>query len=271
MSANLVDIGCNLTARAFRRDVDAVISRARDAGVARMIVTGLTVELSWAAHRLASRYPGVLTSTAGVHPHNARTCNSTTIGELRELAGREGVVAVGECGLDYNRNFSPPEVQRRWFVAQLELAAELGLPVFLHERDAGDDFTAIVGEHREALTGGGVVHCFTGDRAALGRYLALDLHIGITGWICDERRGRHLSELVRDIPAGRLMVETDAPFLRPRDLAEAPIARRRNEPMNLPHILARVARARSQSPCELAATTTATAERLFTPRPAQGS
>ena len=265
----LIDIGCNLTARAFRPDVDQVIARARAAGVDRMIVTGLSAEVSWAAHRLASRYPGVLWSTAGVHPHNARRCDRTTLGELRRLAGRDTVVAVGECGLDYNRNFSPPEVQRRWFVAQLELAAELSMPVFLHERDAGADFTAIASEHRAALAGG-VVHCFTGDRAALERYLDLDLHIGITGWICDERRGAHLLELVRDIPADRLMVETDAPFLRPRDL---PPDTRRNEPVNLPHVLARVARARGEPPGDLAATTTATAERLFgiTSRPARGS
>ncbi len=255
----LIDIGVNLTARAFAGDLEQVIARARAAGVVQMVVTGLRVELSWAAHRLAGRYPGVLFSTAGVHPHNARECNATTIGELRTLAARDNVVAIGECGLDYNRNFSPPAVQRQWFAAQLALAAELKLPVFLHERDAADDFAAILTEHRDALPGA-VAHCFTGSRATLERYLAMDLHIGITGWICDERRGTHLLDDVLLIPPGRLMVETDAPFLRPRDL---PGNDRRNEPALLPHVLERVARALDRPPADVAAETTSTARAFF--------
>lgn len=255
----LIDIGANLTARAFRGDVDEVIARARAAGVGRMIVTGLTVELSWRAARLARRYPGILSSTAGIHPHNARTCNATTIAELRRLAELEEVVAIGECGLDYNRNFSPPDVQRRWFAAQLALAEELDMPVFLHDRDAHDDFVAILRQHRVR----GVVHCFTGSRRALETYLQLGLHIGITGWICDDRRGRHLRDLIRLIPEDRLMVETDAPFLLPRDLPERPLRARRNEPMYLPHVLDRVARSADRAPARLAKSTAAAASALF--------
>ena len=257
----LIDIGVNLTSKRFRSDLDQVIARALQAGVQRMVVTGLSVPLSWAAYQLASTRPGVLFSTAGVHPHNARTCDGDSIAQLRRLSTRAPVVAIGECGLDYNRNFSEPRVQRQWFTAQLQLATEVGLPVFLHERDAHRDFLAILREYRSQLVGG-VVHCFTGKAFALERYLELDLHIGITGWICDDRRGRHLRSLVGRIPADRLMLETDAPFLLPprlRDRAQG----RRNEPAFLPHVLAQVASATRSTPRELAERTAATARAFF--------
>jgi TatD DNase family protein len=255
----LVDIGVNLAHKRFRADLGDVIARARAAGVATMVVTGTSTAGSWAAWELA-RARGLF-STAGVHPHNARECGEHTLAELRDLAGRPEVRAIGECGLDYDRNFSPPDVQRRWFAAQLELAAELSMPVFLHEREAHADVAAMVGERRAALPGG-VVHCFTGSAAELDAYLELDLHIGITGWICDERRGAHLRDLIARIPPDRLMVETDAPFLTPRDLPRPPPGRR-NEPALLPHILDRVATAAGRSREDVAHTTTATARRFF--------
>ncbi|HUH00733.1 MAG TPA: TatD family hydrolase, partial [Kofleriaceae bacterium] len=168
----MIDIGVNLTNKAFRADLGQVIRAATEAGVAQMIATGTRVEASWAASELARAHPGVVFSTAGVHPHHARDCNDTTIGELRSLAQRPEVVAVGECGLDYDRNFSPPADQRRWFEAQVELAAELGMPLFLHERDAHDDFVGILGRHR-ARVPRAVVHCFTGTAAELDAYLEL--------------------------------------------------------------------------------------------------
>jgi TatD DNase family protein len=142
-------------------------------------------------------------------------------------------------GLDFNRDFSPRPQQEWVFEAQLELAAELGLPVFLHERDARARFIQILSRHRHRL-GAAVVHCFTGSAEDLAAYLELDLHIGITGWVCDERRGLHLRELVKRIPLQRLLLETDAPFLVPRDLRPRPKAGR-NEPAFLPHILKTVA------------------------------
>src|SRR5262249_4358658 len=148
----------------------------------------------------------------------------------------ERVRAVGECGLDFNRDFSPRPVQERWFAAQLALAAALDKPVFLHERDAHARFVAIL---KEAPPVRGVVHCFTGTRAELDVYLEMGLHIGITGWICDERRGAGLAALVRHVPLDRLLVETDAPFLVPRDLRPRPA---HNEPAFLPHIAQTVAR-----------------------------
>lgn len=259
--SGLVDIGVNLGHRSFARDLDEVLHRARAAGVAHIIVTGTSERASDSASTLAVAHPGFLSSTAGVHPHDARSCNAGTTDRLRELAAAPHVVAIGECGLDFNRDFSPRPVQERWFEAQLELAASLRLPVFLHERDAHARFHAILRSHRDSLVGG-VVHCFTGSREHARSYLELDLHIGITGWICDERRGLHLREIVKDIPAQRLMVETDAPFLTPRDLRPKP-ARGRNEPAFLPHVVAAIAAARGESPEVLAASSTSCARGLF--------
>jgi TatD DNase family protein len=260
MSETLVDIGCNLTSKQFREDRDQVIERALSAGVTRMIVTGLTASLSQEALALARSRPGVLFSTAGVHPHNARGFDRHTQGELRAIARAPEVVAVGECGLDYDRDFSPRPEQRRAFESQLELAAELQKPVFLHERSAHDDFACILGNARPQLVGG-VVHCFTGQARELERYLELGLCIGITGFICDERRGTHLCDLARRIPRDRLMVETDAPFLLPRDMRGA--HGRRNEPAFLPHVAAAVARHVGRTDDEVRRETTLVATRLF--------
>jgi TatD DNase family protein len=257
----LIDIGVNLTHASFDADRDAVLARARDAGVVQMIVTGSSGRSSQQALELARAQPGRLFATAGVHPHHAAELDAPLIDELRRLARAPEVVAVGECGLDYFRNLSPPAVQRAAFARQLQLACEIGKPVFLHQRDAHADFVAILGEHVRALKGG-VAHCFTGGTAELEAYLALGMCIGITGWICDERRGMHLLPLLPAIPSERLLLETDAPYLLPRDLRPVPAARR-NEPAYLAHIAAHVARARAQSADELAAESTAAARRLF--------
>ena len=227
----LVDIGANLTHDSFDADRTEVITRARAAGITRFVVTGSDAAHSRKAIELCKEYPG-LYATAGVHPHHAKDCNASTPEELRGLLGHHSVVAVGECGLDYFRNFSPPDVQRGVFEMQLQLAEECGKPVFLHQRDAHHDFMRFLGQHRPRLSRA-VVHCFTGDEAELKDYLSLDCHIGITGWICDERRGQHLRECVKLIPADRIMLETDAPYLIPRDLRPRP---HRNEPMYLKHI-----------------------------------
>jgi TatD DNase family protein len=174
---------------------------------------------------------------------------------------KDNVVATGECGLDYNRDFSPRDVQRRAFEAQLEIASGTKKPVYLHERDAHEDFTTILARWRPKLAGG-VVHCFTGTAAILERYLEIDLHIGFTGWLCDERRGTHLIDLVKKVPRGRLMVETDCPYILPRDLRPKPSSGR-NEPAFVAHVARTVARHRRESFEDLAAHTTATAEALF--------
>jgi TatD DNase family protein len=272
VSASLVDVGANLTNKAFHEDADAVLARAADAGVAAIVITGVSAPASCRAREIVAdrrgRHRGAgacprLYATAGIHPHHASTLSRDALDTLRELLARPEVVAVGECGLDYNRNFSQPDAQRRAFEAQLDLAVEVGKPVFLHERDAAGDFLGIL-EKRRARLRGGVVHCFTGTRDALERYLALDMHIGITGWICDERRGRHLEELVRLVPAGRLLVETDAPYILPRDLPrETRPSSGRNEPAFVSHVARAVSRCRWETPDELARHTTAAAIALF--------
>jgi TatD DNase family protein len=254
------DIGVNLTHRRFAHDLETVIQRAHDAGVSTLVLTGTSVAASRSALALARTRPRMF-ATAGIHPHDAKSFDAGALAALRGLAASPEVRAIGECGLDFDRDFSPRPAQERCFAAQLELAAELGLPVFLHERAAHARFLAILREHRARLRGA-VVHCFTGTGPELDAYLAADCHIGITGWICDERRGHHLRELVRRVPAERLMVETDAPFLTPRDLKPAP-AGGRNEPSLLPHVGAAVARARGDSEATLAAATTRAASAFF--------
>ncbi|MBI2753140.1 MAG: TatD family hydrolase [Betaproteobacteria bacterium] len=257
----LVDIGANLTHPSFRDDLEDAIRRAREAGVDTILVTGTTVEESRRATDLASSHPEILYATAGVHPHHARECDAATIPALRALAAHPRVVALGECGLDFNRNYSPHPDQEKWFTAQIELACKLGKPLFLHSRDAHPRFADLLRAHRARLPRA-VAHCFTGERAELRACLDLDLYIGITGWICDERRGRHLLDLVREIPRERLLIETDSPYLTPRDLRPQPRARR-NEPAHLPHILRTLARALGRPAEEVGEDTARNARELF--------
>lgn len=256
----LIDVGANLSSESFHHDLDAVLARAWDAGLSKIIVTGSSRESALHAAELAHQYPGRLYATAGLHPHHASEW-SADLGEVfRQLAQHNAVVSLGECGLDYFRDLSPREDQRRAFIAQLQIAAELNMPLFLHQRDAHEDFLAILREWRPRL-GNVVVHCFTDTRAAMNDYLALDCHIGITGWICDERRGVHLIEAVRDIPDDRLLIETDAPYLLPRTAPKQ--ASRRNEPAFLPWIVKALAAARGQDEEEIARLSSANAMRFF--------
>jgi len=257
----LIDIGVNLTNKAFANDLEAVIERAHAAGVATLVVTGTSLEGSEQAVALANGRAATLYATVGVHPHDAKTFTDATVTRLAALASNASVRALGECGLDYNRNFSPRAAQLCALEAQLELAAQLQLPLFLHDREAHTDLYGLLRRYRDRITGG-VVHCFTGTRAELQGYLDLDLHIGITGWICDERRGLELRQLIREIPKHRLMLETDAPYLLPRTLRPAP-ANRRNEPAFLIHVLAAVAEAAGRSTQEIAQETTQTARAFF--------
>ena len=257
----LIDIGCNLTHDSFDSDRAHVLELAHEAGVAQMIVTGASEEGSKAALQLAREHPGQLYATAGVHPHRASEFDDDTEALLRQLAAEPEVVAVGETGLDYFRDFSPRDQQRDAFQRQLGIGMDTGLPLFLHMRDAHDDFFGLLREVREQLSDV-VVHCFTGNREELHDYLDLDCHIGITGWICDERRGTHMLDFLQDIPADRLMIETDAPYLKPRNLRPR-VKSHRNEPRWLPWILGTIAEARNEPREALAEQTTANARRFF--------
>ncbi len=261
MHPSLIDIGANLTHDSFDDDREEVIARARAAGVDMFILTGSSEAGSRQALELAQTQPDIYRSTAGVHPHHASEYDDGVDATLRELLQDPLVCSVGECGLDYFRNFSPADRQKDAFERQLTIAADVGKPVFLHQRDAHDDFLAILAPFSDRITAG-VAHCFTGTGAMLDAYLDMGLYIGITGWICDERRGAHLKEIVGRIPKDRLMIETDAPYLLPRTLRPKPKSRR-NEPVHLVEVLRVVAEARGESETELAELTTANARRFF--------
>ncbi len=258
---HLIDIGANLTHDSFERDLDAVLQRARAAGVVQMVVTGASREHSPQALELARRHPGFLYATAGVHPHHASEYTDECDAEMRALHVHPEVVAVGECGLDYNRDFSPRPAQRKAFERQLQIAVDTAKPLFLHQRDAHDDFIAMM-KNFDGQLGPAVVHCFTAERGELFDYLDRDYYIGITGWLCDERRGAHLRELVKHIPAERLMIETDAPYLLPRTLKPMP-KDRRNEPAFLSHIVQELARDRGEDVAVTAANATAATRAFF--------
>jgi len=263
-----IDIGANLMSPAFDRDREAVIARAQAAGVKTLIITGSDIKSSADAAAYAADHLNCK-ATAGVHPHNAKDWNDRTLARLEELAVLydKDIRAIGECGLDYNRNFSPQDAQRKCFEEQLKLASGIGKPVFLHERDAFGDFFSILKQYRASLPGA-VVHCFTGGMRELEAYLSIDCYIGITGWICDERRGSHLIPLLAAIPAGRLLLETDAPYLLPRSLPHSGSRSvkgksGRNEPCFLPHIAASVAEILGKTPDQIAEETSANAQRFF--------
>lgn len=256
-----IDIGCNLSHESFDTDWREVVARAVDNAVVQLVLTGASLGGSERALELARENPTRLRATAGIHPHLAEQADDDALRRLAELHADPLVVAAGECGLDYFRDLSPRSDQRRAFEAQLELARLSGLPVFLHQRDAHDDFRAILAQFRDHL-GPVVVHCFTDTRRALFDYLDLDCHIGITGWVCDERRGLELKELVGEIPVGRLMIETDAPYLKPRNLRPK-VRTHRNEPCWLPWIGGTIAAIRGVAPGALAQQTTATARAFF--------
>ena len=256
----MFDIGVNLTSSQFSRDRDEVVARAQAAGVTGMLLTGTNLHESEQAQKMARRYSRCW-STAGVHPHDSSSWTESVSVAIGELARRPEVVAIGECGLDFNRNFSTPAEQEAAFSAQLALAAELSLPVFLHCRDAHERFLTLLAPWLDKLPGA-VLHCFTGSRDEVRACLERGLYIGITGWVCDERRGLELRNLLTEIPADRLLIETDAPYLLPRDLSPKPNSRR-NEPVHLPHILTRVAGWRGEEAQRLEEVTDANARTLF--------
>lgn len=233
----LCDIGVNLTNNRFNDDWQECIQNANAVGVDKLIITGTDIQESKDAVQMAKQYPSQCYTTAGIHPHYAKDAVDTQnkanfYKNLVALAQQPEVVAIGECGLDFNRNFSPREAQLSVFEAQLNIATELNMPVFLHERDAFDEQMNLLKKYRSSLVGG-VVHCFTGNINQIKAYLDLDFYIGITGWLCDPKRGKDLREAVTALPLSRLLLETDAPYLMPKSLKASS---KRNEPSNLPHI-----------------------------------
>lgn len=251
------DIGVNLTNSRFGKDLGTVLERARASQVTQMLITGTNASQSLAALALAEQYQQY--STAGVHPHDASSVSEDYLHQLRNLAINPRVRAVGECGLDFNRNYSARADQLRVFEQQLELAVELQLPVFLHERDAFEEQLELLKKYRHQLVGG-VAHCFTGDRGQMESYLQLDLYIGVTGWLCDSKRGQALRDAVTVLPIERLLLETDAPFLTPKTLRPKTS---RNEPAFLPHIAGALSELIQVPVEQLASAATGNARQLF--------
>lgn len=261
MKPHLIDIGANLTHKSFHEDLSEVLDRALDHEVVQMVVTGESLEGSRDAVELAKRFPEMLYATVGVHPHHAEETNPSLLQNLKALASEDSVRAIGETGLDFYRDLCPRNIQEKSFEQHMELAIDLDLPLFLHERDSWPRFSEIVKTYRDRIKNL-VVHCFTGDEQALFSYLDMDCHIGITGWICDERRGAHLIPLIKSIPANRLMIETDAPYLVPRSIRPKPKSRR-NEPSYLTYVCRAVAEAAGKPFETVAQESTATANEFF--------
>ena len=238
------DIGANLTHKSFDKDLESILSEANEQGVKRLSITGSCLEDSIVASEIAEKYKSTCISTAGIHPHNAKEYSPELFTEIKSLLKKDVVKSIGETGLDFNRNFSSPEDQQLSFEAHLELSIEMNIPLFLHERDAHEKFIEITSSYIDHMPKS-VVHCFTGNKGALLKYIEMGFYIGITGWLCDERRGKHLEELISLIPLDRLMIETDSPYLLPRDMGIDNSAR--NEPRYLGHIAKKVASLRPES------------------------
>ena len=245
----IFDSHCHLDDPAFARDRQAVIESAHAVGVIRLMTIGVSPETSAQAVMLADEYPAVYASV-GVHPHDAKACSLPALKQLVKLAENPRVRAWGEIGLDYNRMYSPQRLQEKWFIKQLELAAGLSLPLIFHERDSNGRLLEILKSHGPPSLKG-VVHCFSGTEKELKQYLELGLHIGITGIVTLQSRGARLRQLVNLVPAERLLVETDAPYLTP---APEKNRTRRNEPAFVKSVLLRLAEVRKQDPEQLADT-----------------
>lgn len=261
MINELIDIGANLTHKDYKNDLNKVIKDSQNLNINKLIVTGTNAEESLKAFALTKQYPKILYSTAGVHPHNAKEYSDSAESTIYELAKNSSVVAIGECGLDYYRKYSPVKDQKNAFIRQINIACDLNLPLFMHQRDAHEDFVKILVPCMSNIKAG-VVHCFTGTEEMLDMYLKLDLYIGITGWICDERRGVDLQRMVSKIPLDRLLIETDCPYLLPRTLKVKPKSRR-NEPKFLTEIVKVIANNTDYSLKEISDATSENAKNIF--------
>lgn len=265
MDNTLIDIGVNLTNKRFDKDREAVLTRAKSSGLAGLLITGTSVIESQKALALCQQYqasfPDFLYSTAGVHPHDADNVADNYIEQLKQLARQPQVKAIGECGLDFNRNFSAPAQQIKVFSEQVALAADLNMPLFLHQRDAFEPWFDILSPYQGKVPAM-VAHCFTGDKNELMQCLAADMYIGITGWLCDERRGQALRDIVSLIPLDRLFIETDAPYLTPRTIRPKPKSSR-NEPSYLGFIIKELAKITGLDQEDIAWQTSRNSEEVF--------
>ena len=235
----IADIACNFTSDRFDNDLDEVINQA--------IINNIT-KFGLICSRLSdidklleiyNRYSKDMFFTIGVHPHHANEINEKYLEKLKEVININNPHAIGETGLDFFRNLSTYEEQVFAFEEQIKIAIKTNKPIFLHQRDSHDDFIKILRKYSSDIKKA-VVHCFTGTQEQLDDYLELDCYIGVTGWICDAKRNVELRKTIKNIPLERLMIETDCPYLIPKNLEEKP-KNNRNEPTYLNHIANEVA------------------------------
>ena len=253
----LIDTHAHLQVHQFDADREPVILAAREAGVDRVLVPGIDLESSRHAVALAEANAGDVFAAVGVHPHDATTLDGEALAALRDLAAADSVVAIGEIGLDYYRHLSPVEVQAEALARQLTLAGQVHLPVILHNRDSHADLIAILREHEEDLSSGGVFHCFIGDRRMAEDALDLGFYLSFAGPVTFPRN-TELAEVAAWAPSDRILIETDSPYLAP-----PPFRGKRNEPRHVRRIAEHIAALRGITLAELAALTTRNAEALF--------
>ena len=257
------DIGLNLFCRQFKNP-DKIVSDAWKEGVC-CILTGSDMDSSWQVEGYTRRFDrpnAALTvyGTAGIHPHNADSARKEDFVRIEQmLSSNPKIIAVGECGLDFDRMYSTRENQIRCLEHHIQIAERLNMPMFLHERDAAKEFAARFEKHPEVCKRS-VVHCFTGDRATMEKYLDMGFCIGITGWICDDRRADDLRKAVAILPPDRVLIETDAPYLTPRNV---PGLGRTNLPQNVKYVARELAKYMNIDEQELIAHTRENTERLF--------
>lgn len=265
----MIDICLNFASEQFDKDRDEIIKRALDNGVDGFIFTGTSLKSSKIVHGLVKKYPNISCSTAGVHPHDAKSWK-TSKETIKNLAKESNVVAIGECGLDYDRMFSTRDEQMLAFKEQLDIALDNNKPVFIHIRPKigegeikliMDDFISIYKPYHDKGVRG-VVHCFTGNKKMLDAFISYDLFIGITGWVCDDKRGEQLQKLIKYIPENRLMIETDAPYLTPRNMPKD-LFKRRNEPAFLKFVIAKIAEIKNVKVEDLIIKTNSNVKELF--------
>ena len=234
----MFDIGANLTSSHFSDDLDSVLDESFEAGVKKICITSSNLQDVRNAKKITERNKNLYYSV-GFHPHNAKDFKIEFLKDMSIYLDDPKAICLGEMGLDFNRNFSSREEQILCFESQLSLANSINKPLFLHQRDAHEEFLSILDNYK--FNQNLIVHCFTGNLSELEDYLKRDFYIGITGWVCDLKRGLDLRECINHIPQEKLLIETDSPYLSPRKKI------RRNEPKFLIDVAEEVARLRQQT------------------------
>jgi TatD DNase family protein len=236
--AGFIDIACNFTHPSLRENLETILKDAGKVNVNKFVLLCASLNDLALIQEIQIQDLSKYFITAGIHPHNANEVLNMGDQKLLDILKPVKPHAIGETGLDYFRNISPPDIQRDSFGMHIEVAKELGLPLYLHQRDSHDDFIQIIKDHSNNLPRF-VVHCFTGSQKELEDYLNLGAYIGLTGWVCDEKRNKDLRVSIKNIPLDRLMIETDCPYLIPKNLPQKP-NRNINEPKYLPHIASEI-------------------------------